>query len=368
MNRQVAILSRVFAEKLTTRCAGKFAGNAPMNANINININATANLNIRTLASSSKKFRAKRRAPKALQSSIAPKRKTRSKKQAAPHVINPNKGTQDPLGPQAASTVEYMSKHGSVLPSNHESVLRAADYFTADVGSTEDLVGERRALMDASTPEEAAEFSKNVDALIEASKDDNTFWKPEEHLLADDKAMNRNDTDEDPLQRAYGPWSETIVRVDRVQKVQRGGTVVSYRALVIGGNLNGCAGFGVAKASAPNDAARLAAKVCKRNIFFIDRYLGTGLTSDLVGRQNSCKVTLWSVNPNRGLHGHPLVQEIMKYFGITDCTAKSHGNRNVYNVVRATFKAIMTHESLEDVAMKRGKRLMNLERAKRLKI
>ena len=64
----------------------------------------------------------------------------------------------------------------------------------------------------------------------------------------------------------------------------------------------------------------------------------------------------------------PQINQILKYFGITDCTAKSHGNRNVYNVVRATFKAIMTHESLEDIAMKRGKRLMNLERAKRLKI
>ncbi len=41
--------------------------------------------------------------------------------------------------------------------------------------------------------------------------------------------------DIDPNQKAFGPWSETIVRVDRVQKVQRGGTMVRYRALVIGG-------------------------------------------------------------------------------------------------------------------------------------
>ena len=134
------------------------------------------------------------------------------------------------------------------------------------------------------------------------------------------------------------------------------------------GNLNGCAGFGVAKANAPNEAAAAAARIAKRNLFFVDRYLNTGLTTDLAGRHNSCKVTLRCVNPNRGLHGHPLVLEILKYFGITDCSAKSHGNRNVYNVVYATFKAILTHESLEDVAMKRGKRLLNLERAKRLSI
>ena len=150
--------------------------------------------------------------------------------------------------------------------------------------------------------------------------------------------------------------------------MERGGTIVRYRALVIGGNLNGCAGFGVAKGSLPADAAKAASRMCKRNIFFVDRYLGSGLTSNLVGKQNSCKVYLWSVNPNKGLVGHPLIMEILKYFGISDCTAKSHGNRNVHNVVRATFKALMTHESLEDIALKRGKRLISMERAKRLNI
>lgn len=174
--------------------------------------------------------------------------------------------------------------------------------------------------------------------------------------------------DEDPNRRAHGPWSETIIRVDRVQKVQRGGTKVRYRALVIGGNLNGCAGFGVAKANTPQQASFAAARMARKNIFFIDRYEGAGLTNDLAGKHNSCKVALRAVDLHRGLKGHPLIVEILKYFGIADCSCKSHGNRNVYNVVRATFKAIMTHESLEEIALKRGKRLMTLERAKRLGI
>jgi small subunit ribosomal protein S5 len=159
-----------------------------------------------------------------------------------------------------------------------------------------------------------------------------------------------------------------IVRVDRVQKVQKGGTMVRYRALVVGGNARGCAGFGIAKANSPQEATQLATRQCKRNIFFVDRHKGTALTRDLAGRHNSCKVTLRAVDVNYGLHGHPLVSDILLYCGITDCTAKTYGNRNQYNVVRATFKALMTHESMEDTAMKRGKRIMNLERAKRLQI
>ncbi len=159
-----------------------------------------------------------------------------------------------------------------------------------------------------------------------------------------------------------------VVRVDRVQKVQRGGTMVRYRALVIGGNANGVAGFGVAKSNGPQEAAEAAARMCKRNIFFLDRYKGQGLTTDLVGKHNSCQVILRSVSRNYGLHGHPLIQEICKLFGLTDVSSKTHGNRNVYNVVRATFKAIITHESLEEIALKRGKRLLLLDRAAKMQL
>jgi len=171
---------------------------------------------------------------------------------------------------------------------------------------------------------------------------------------------------EDPNQEAYGPWGECTIKVDRVQKVERGGTTVRYRALVVGGNGNGAAGFGVGKALSPNEAIVKACKHCKRNVFYIDRYLNTGLSYDLAGKHNSCRVRLRATSPDYGLHGHPLICEILKYAGISDATGKSHGNRNPYNVVYATFKALMTHESLEEIALKRGKKLLNLQRARRM--
>ena len=96
-------------------------------------------------------------------------------------------------------------------------------------------------------------------------------------------------------------------------------------------------------------------------MFYIDRYLNSGLSYDLAGKHNSCRVKLRAVGPDYGLHGHPLICEILKYAGISDATSKSHGNRNPYNVVYATFKALMTHESLEDIAMKRGVKFLKKE-------
>jgi small subunit ribosomal protein S5 len=146
----------------------------------------------------------------------------------------------------------------------------------------------------------------------------------------------------------------------------RGGRIESYRALVVAGNLRGCGGFGIGKAFEPQDAVELACRMARRNIFFVDRYRNRELTQDLVGRQNSCKMTLRTTD--NGLRGNGLACEILKLMGITNVVAKAHGNRNPYNVVRATYKALMTHQSLEEIALKRGVRLINLEKARHLGI
>lgn len=170
----------------------------------------------------------------------------------------------------------------------------------------------------------------------------------------------------DPNQLAHGEWSEMLIQVDRNIKLWRGGRLESYRALVIGGNLNGCGGFGVGKAGDPMDAVSKASRICKRNIFFVERYQGNGLTRDLVGKQNNCKLVIRATD--NGLRGNELVREILKRFGITNAAAKAYGRRSPYNVVLAAFKALQTHESSEEIAMKRGKRLVSLDRAMRLQI
>lgn len=125
-------------------------------------------------------------------------------------------------------------------------------------------------------------------------------------------------------------------------------------------------GFGVGKATDALEAVAQASKKTKRNIFFIDRYQGDGITCDLAGKHNNCKVVLRATD--NGLRGNELIREILKRIGITNVAAKAYGKRNLYNVVYATFKALLTHESIEDISLKRGKRLMSLDKAKRLQI
>jgi len=274
------------------------------------------------------------------------------------------------FGPHAAEVYRHVRREAESGIPDIESQLRTIDYLTAAPGSTEDLVGERRGGMDAWNEKERRDFEEHIDKIIEEENfSDFGFGDDDQpEPVDDDDLFGIQGKAEDSSLEAQGPWSETIVRVDRVQKVERGGTTVRYRALVVGGNTNGCAGFGIGKSLAPNDATAAAVKMCKSNLFFVDRFMGSGLSYSLVGKHNSCRVLLRAVKPNSGLWGNDLICLILKYFGITDCSTKSHGNRNQFNVVRATFKALMTHESMEDIALKRGKRLLNLERAKRLRI
>lgn len=270
-----------------------------------------------------------------------------------------------------------------------EEQLRSADYFSAEVGSLEHLVGERRAKL----PQYSDDFhEKDLSALIEDHErqeiadfeTDDMYPMQEEQVDEYEAALNealrrlRNNDDRtynededielrlDPNQKAHGEWGERLITVDRTTKLWRGGRLESYRALVVGGNLNGCGGFGVGKSNDASLAVEAASRLCKKNIFFVDRYQNDGLTRDLAGKQNSCKVQIRS--NDSGLYGNPLMREILKYFGITRASCKAFGNRNPFNVVRATFKALMTHESIEEIAMKRGKRLTSVDRARRLQI
>jgi small subunit ribosomal protein S5 len=250
-----------------------------------------------------------------------------------------------------------------------EAQLRMMDFFTSDPGSTEDLVGSRRAVaMEALEGENTDAILAEIDRLVDKERIEYMELPPSDPVGVDDleKETNKGSSQIPHNQLAHGEWGELLIRTDRVCKMWRGGRIESYRALVVGGNLCGCGGFGVGKAFEPEDAVEIACRMAKRNIFFVDRYRGRGLTRDLVGRQNSCKVYLRSTN--NGLRGNPLSCEILKLMGITNVVAKAHGSRNHYNVVRATFKALLTHESLEEIAMKRGVRLINLQKAKRLQI
>ena len=57
--------------------------------------------------------------------------------------------------------------------------------------------------------------------------------------------------------------------------------------------------------------------------------------------------------------GGPM-RAVFEVMGITDIVAKSHGSSNPYNMVRATFDALVSQTSPRSVAQRRGKKVADL--------
>lgn len=175
---------------------------------------------------------------------------------------------------------------------------------------------------------------------------------------APDKRGSRSEEDDGKLP---GKWAETIVSVDRVQKVTTGGVEMTYRTLVVIGNANGAGGFGMGRAQSPPDSVARALRAARKNIVVLDRFKNASLVHSVEGRHNNCKVILRAVPPGYGMKGGRIARAVLTQMGISDFTAKAHGRRKPFSVVRAIFKALSRHQSLSEISKARGRRIIELE-------
>lgn len=160
-----------------------------------------------------------------------------------------------------------------------------------------------------------------------------------------------------------GRFAETIVRVDRVNKVVKGGVITRYRALVVVGNLMGAGGYAFGKAATPAEAVARASRRAKKDLHFYDRFLDVGLTHDVRGKHNDCTVDIFAVQPGYGTYGGKLGKAILTQLGFSSFSIRSSGRRNPASYVYATFDALNQMYSVEEIAKRHGRRLLEVEHA-----
>lgn len=179
----------------------------------------------------------------------------------------------------------------------------------------------------------------------------------------DDEKKIEPPVPEDDKPAVLGRWAETIVRVDRVQKVVPGGTIMKYRALVVVGNLMGAGGYGHGKGASPQEAVARASRAAKNDLHFVDRYMNCALTHDVRGSHNNCTVDIFATQPGFGMKGGRLGRAILTQLGFSSFTIKAYGRRTPASNVYATFNALANLQSVEDIARKRGRRILEIEHA-----
>ena len=146
---------------------------------------------------------------------------------------------------------------------------------------------------------------------------------------------------------------EKLVVVNRVSKTVKGGRVARYAALMVLGDGNGKVGYGLGKAAEVPEAIRKATEEAKKNMITVS-IKGTTIPHEIIGQYGAGKVMLKPASEGTGLIAGGTARKVLEAAGIRDVRAKCLRSNNPVNVVKATFQALETLRTAEEVAKTRG--------------
>lgn len=160
---------------------------------------------------------------------------------------------------------------------------------------------------------------------------------------------------------------ESLVGINRVTKVVKGGSRFSFSAFLIVGDKNGRVGYGHGKAKEVTTARSKAAQNARRKLLKVPLYQNRTIHYDVVGKSGAAKVILRRVKAGTGVIAGGAMRSVFDCLGIHDVVAKSIGSTNVYSMVAATFDALSKLCPPHVIAEKRNKvvgELLNTPKSK----
>lgn len=146
---------------------------------------------------------------------------------------------------------------------------------------------------------------------------------------------------------------EKVVAIKRVAKVVKGGRRFSFSAIVVVGDGNGVAGYGLGKANEVTDAITKGIDDAKKNLMKVPVLNGT-VPHEAIGKFGGGFVLVKPAAQGTGVIAGGAMRAVFESAGVQNVLAKSKGSSNPHNVVKATFDALLNMRDAYTVAQQRG--------------
>jgi small subunit ribosomal protein S5 len=147
---------------------------------------------------------------------------------------------------------------------------------------------------------------------------------------------------------------DTVVSINRVTKVVKGGKNLSFSALVVVGDGHGVVGYGIGKAKEVPSAIKKGIEAAKKNLIRVP-LRGTTVPHPIIGRFGAGRVLLKPAPEGTGIIAGGAVRAVVEAAGVSNVLTKSLGTANPHNVVRAAFTALQQLKDPAVLARLRGK-------------
>lgn len=134
-------------------------------------------------------------------------------------------------------------------------------------------------------------------------------------------------------------FEETVINIDRVARVVKGGRRFRFKALVVVGDRKTKVGVGVAKGADVQAAIAKATDVAKKNMITVP-VVNTTIPHDAEIKLSGARVMIKPAAPGTGIIAGGVVRQIIGVTGITNMLSKSLGSTNKVNIAYATIEAL----------------------------